>query len=497
MTKKWANADVAAASDLQRWENSAAIQLNVLDYGADPGGLVDSTTGFVACQTAANKYGNSGLINGVLVTVPPGKYIVDTQITIGTLVGWQLVRGAWVQRATTSVRTDAMFVLNGNQAELFGRGKVECLTPCPSGAVVIGNITNTVGGRVATTAGSNVVTAELPIFTSSMVGWTIGINGAGAAGARMGGTITAYTDSTHVVVSAAAATTASHVRGLFGTGGRTVSWTYCDVRIFGRNAAAGSGDIGLKFNSYPQSVGLITAQNKARVLCWGFDCAVEFGPEANLNVIEHVDGYLIGSVGVRFNEADENVVKGGTISHSTNVTMVAGNGCEFNRVRLSGEPGGALAKGTNLDIDTSWNDVDIMDNATGAPVDSGFQNNVEPHVKGPYSNQRITTYAGATGTITVKPNAIILDNIHQLSLVGNVTLVLPPTLRLGSAVDLRFLLQQDATGGRTVTWPASVKWDGGVTPTFDTAASHMSVVKLTSYDQGATWRGRLDWSGAI
>lgn len=497
MVKKWAVNDNVGATDLQKWENSAAIRLNVLDYGATGDGVTPDTAAFVACQNAANAYSSSGLLAGVLVTVPPGKYIVDTQIQILGRVAWEIVRGAWVQRPSTSTRTDAMFVLNGNEAELVGRGKVECLTACPNGAVVCGTATNTAGGRVAMTSGSNVVTAESAIFTASMVGWTVGINGAAAAGARLGGTITAFTDSTHVTVSTAASTTVSHVRGLFGTGGRTVSWAHCDIRIYGRNAAAGSGDIGFKFNSYPQSSGLITAQNKARVLCWGFDCSVEFGPEANLNTLEHVDSYNTGTVAVRFNEADENRVNSGTISHSTNVTLVKGIGGIYNRIRLSGEPGGASAKGCDLNADCQFNYLELSDNASGASVDLGLKNTIVSYVGGPFPNTRITTYPAASGSVVVKPNAIILDAVHDLTLVGNVTLTLPPTLQNGAAVDLRFLLRQDATGGRTVTWPTSVKWDGGTTPTFDTAANHMSIVKLSSYDQGVTWRGRLDWSGAI
>lgn len=46
-------------------------------------------------------------------------------------------------------------------------------------------------------------------------------------------------------------------------------------------------------------------------------------------------------------------------------------------------------------------------------------------------------------------------------------------------------LVQDATGSRTVTWPASVKWPGGTAPTLTTAANGEDLISLyfngTSY----------------
>jgi len=50
---------------------------------------------------------------------------------------------------------------------------------------------------------------------------------------------------------------------------------------------------------------------------------------------------------------------------------------------------------------------------------------------------------------------------------------------------------QDATGGRTVTWPATVKWSGGAQPTWVTTANAINIANFyydgTNYwAQGAT-----------
>ena len=56
---------------------------------------------------------------------------------------------------------------------------------------------------------------------------------------------------------------------------------------------------------------------------------------------------------------------------------------------------------------------------------------------------------------------------------------------------ITLFLIQDATGGRTVTWPASVLWNEGTPPTLSTTASSIDVLTFMTYDGGATWMGFL------
>lgn len=52
-------------------------------------------------------------------------------------------------------------------------------------------------------------------------------------------------------------------------------------------------------------------------------------------------------------------------------------------------------------------------------------------------------------------------------------------------------LKQDATGGRTVTWPASVTWGAYGTPTLTTTANKTDLVTMSTDDAGATWRAQM------
>ena len=49
------------------------------------------------------------------------------------------------------------------------------------------------------------------------------------------------------------------------------------------------------------------------------------------------------------------------------------------------------------------------------------------------------------------------------------------------------VLEQDATGGRTVVWPASVQWQGGVAPTLTNGANAIDVVSF--YKRATTYLG--------
>jgi hypothetical protein len=79
--------------------------------------------------------------------------------------------------------------------------------------------------------------------------------------------------------------------------------------------------------------------------------------------------------------------------------------------------------------------------------------------------------------------------VKTITLTGNCTFTLTGATS-GIASVLELVLTQDATGSRTVTWPASVKWSGGA-PTLSTAAGAVDRIVLVSYNGGTTWYGDL------
>lgn len=116
---------------------------------------------------------------------------------------------------------------------------------------------------------------------------------------------------------------------------------------------------------------------------------------------------------------------------------------------------------------------------------------------GPLTRPEIKDYAVAHTTPTISAGAITFDcalsNSFNVSLTANITSITfsnsPATGKLGEIV---IDFQQDGTGSRTVTWPASVKWSGGVAPVITTTlTTGRDKVFLSTRDGGTTWLGEF------
>lgn len=98
---------------------------------------------------------------------------------------------------------------------------------------------------------------------------------------------------------------------------------------------------------------------------------------------------------------------------------------------------------------------------------------------------------GASGSALTLDAAAAAGWIKTITLTGNVTLTFSGATS-GYAAVLDLILTQDGTGGRTITWPASVKWlNSASAPTLSTAAAAVNRIQLTSVDGGVTWYGEL------
>lgn len=78
--------------------------------------------------------------------------------------------------------------------------------------------------------------------------------------------------------------------------------------------------------------------------------------------------------------------------------------------------------------------------------------------------------------------------VWGITLSSNAELFLP-TYTGGGVVGLALIISQDTTGGRTMTWPSSITWNGGSAPTLLATANSKTLVSLLSVDGGSTWLG--------
>ncbi|PIR39612.1 MAG: hypothetical protein COV35_03655 [Alphaproteobacteria bacterium CG11_big_fil_rev_8_21_14_0_20_39_49] len=100
-----------------------------------------------------------------------------------------------------------------------------------------------------------------------------------------------------------------------------------------------------------------------------------------------------------------------------------------------------------------------------------------------------TAPASSSGSLTLD---LENGNVFEVTLTENVTTVNlnnPPAS--GSGGSFTLILKQDATGGRSFTFPSSVEWSNGVSPTLSTAANAVDILTFLTIDGGTIWYGFL------
>ncbi len=101
-------------------------------------------------------------------------------------------------------------------------------------------------------------------------------------------------------------------------------------------------------------------------------------------------------------------------------------------------------------------------------------------------SETVSTNATASGSVTLN---LTNGNVFNITTTGNVTFTFSGATS-GRACSFALYLRQDATGNRTVSWPASVRWSGGA-PARTTSASAVDIFVFESIDGGTNWYGSL------
>jgi hypothetical protein len=96
-----------------------------------------------------------------------------------------------------------------------------------------------------------------------------------------------------------------------------------------------------------------------------------------------------------------------------------------------------------------------------------------------------TVNATATGTVTLD---LSTTNVFDLTLTGNVTFAFSNPAPNTRVQTFTIIAKQDVTGGRTVTWPATIsKYAGGNVPPATTTTNAIDIWTITTYNGGTTY----------
>lgn len=122
---------------------------------------------------------------------------------------------------------------------------------------------------------------------------------------------------------------------------------------------------------------------------------------------------------------------------------------------------------------------------------------------------------GTTNTISPSSSSLKLNSISAnefINAMGNTgdnsvinlangtfvtaTLNSSPTFTIinvpSQAVSFTLVLTNDGTPGRTITWPASVRWPDNSAPTGNTIVNKTNIYTFLTINSGTTWYGSLD-----
>ena len=101
-------------------------------------------------------------------------------------------------------------------------------------------------------------------------------------------------------------------------------------------------------------------------------------------------------------------------------------------------------------------------------------------------------YSETVGTPSISAGTLVLDletaNVFNVTHNANITTLTisnPPAS--GKCGNFTLHLTQDATGGRTLTFPASIKWSGGTVATITTTASKKNKFVFDTLNGGTSW----------
>ena len=184
-----------------------------------------------------------------------------------------------------------------------------------------------------------------------------------------------------------------------------------------------------------------------------------------------------------FSSGDE----GGQIRLSksvTNTTLTTGVTIDVFQNKLRIFETGGTNRGASIDISTTGASVGsklVVADSSGN-IDMAAANFINPTLKG-YSEFKVTNSA-ATGTVTLD---LSTSNVFEQTLTGNTTFAFSNPPANTRVFSFTIITKQDATGGRTITWPSTKKFSGGVTPPPTTTANAVDVWSIMTYDGGTSY----------
>ena len=171
----------------------------------------------------------------------------------------------------------------------------------------------------------------------------------------------------------------------------------------------------------------------------------------------------------------------------TGVTISTGTGA----VVLNTAPTLTLTNATGLSLTTGvTGTLPVANGGTGVTISTGtgaVTLNTSPTLSGVIINDGYTEEVFTANSSTAITLSLANGTVQIITLTGNCVYTFPTPVAGQSFI---LIHKQDATGSRTVTWPASVDWPSNTAPTLTATALKADKFVFTAID-GSNWLGSV------
>lgn len=128
-------------------------------------------------------------------------------------------------------------------------------------------------------------------------------------------------------------------------------------------------------------------------------------------------------------------------------------------------------------------EIDVP-NGSGSVAGTVFTMAYAQKINGGRETESVVAASGASQTLNLANG-----NLFDLTITAATLTLTFSGATSGEVCSFTLWARQDGTGGRLITWPGSVVWPGGITPTLATAINALDEFVFESTDGGTTWLG--------